>query len=554
MPLHNVVPPPSGAEGFGETTAWTALRKAVLRHGMVLKDEAIAYDLRRVLLDSTNLEMASDLVWTRVLSLKPDVIYGRGYGAAPLINAVLLRAGQDGYPLKGLMLRHERKTYSGMRIVEGPTDIPKGARAVFIDDLFNTGNTFRNSLKALVEDGYDLETVGLVSLVSMWNVTSRRVGFEYPVLPVYYRHDLSMSRRSRDLLNFEVGLKWARYGFNIKAPKWVTRTAPRIDGNQLLVADDLAGVWSFDLDSGNPQWQSPGKFDYRFGKGAVNDFEKATGPDLYVSDYYGCLRKLDKSTGEEAWRVRLDQFVHSTPWVEGDDLWVATEGNIGGDKAEGSLLRINARDGTILWRQFLGGLAPCSPLVHEKRVFVGSNNHMFRAFDAISGLKLWELQGEHPIKGRAAVTPAGIVTCDESGLLRCLDPASGEVKWLNKAGATPHAMLSYDAVNDQVVISNGTGLIGSYASADGKLKWINRLRDTAAWRPTPLDNNRLLFVSRNGHFTIHDAAQGTKLWAQHVIGRTRIHNPPAALCHADGSITVALNTQNDLLVYKVNPV
>ena len=102
------------------------------------------------------------------------------------------------------------------------------------------------------------------------------------------------------------------------------------------------------------------------------------GPVFLTRD--GVLNALDHE-GIVRWRRDLGEVCfYAAPVLSGDAMFVATAG--------GSLWKIDAHNGEVLWRVRLSGPTYASPAVHGGRVYVGDNEGTLQVFNADSGALL----------------------------------------------------------------------------------------------------------------------------------------------------------------------
>jgi len=95
-----------------------------------------------------------------------------------------------------------------------------------------------------------------------------------------------------------------------------------------------------------------------------------------VDTGYGVLRALDPDTGERVWEFRLKEM------TESGVLTTATNVLFTGSR-EGHFFVLDARDGTVLWRKYLGGQVIASPMsysVDGKQYIAVAAGHAMFAF------------------------------------------------------------------------------------------------------------------------------------------------------------------------------
>ena len=100
-------------------------------------------------------------------------------------------------------------------------------------------------------------------------------------------------------------------------------------------------------------------------------------PDLRdVDTGYGAIRALDPDTGEEKWEYKLDEV------SDAGIVTTATDVLFTGSR-EGHVTALDARDGRLLWRRYLGGQVVASPMsfaVDGKQRFAVAAGHSLFVF------------------------------------------------------------------------------------------------------------------------------------------------------------------------------
>jgi outer membrane protein assembly factor BamB len=128
------------------------------------------------------------------------------------------------------------------------------------------------------------------------------------------------------------------------------------------------------------------------------------------------------------------------------------------------LMAVKESDGTILWRQQLAWIAPCTMAVGAERVFVSDGSRIV-AFDPQKGGELWK---SDPLPGRPKMptyfaptlvaVPGGVLYAGGEnwkehagslGLMILLDAETGRIRWQR-----PHLPSGYQSPQDIFVIGN----------------------------------------------------------------------------------------------------
>lgn len=113
-------------------------------------------DTRTPMLDGDVFAEAGGVLAERLLGRGINQVAGFGYGAFPLVCAVLSADAS----FKGGFVRERRKAYGRRRLVEGPVD--RDRPVALMDDILNSGRSAARAVSLLRSDGFDV--AGMVTL------------------------------------------------------------------------------------------------------------------------------------------------------------------------------------------------------------------------------------------------------------------------------------------------------------------------------------------------------------------------------------------------------
>ena len=108
------------------------------------KKASFYLDCRRLTLDGEGANLVAEGILEKIQDDLPAAVGGMAIGADPITAAVITRAWQQGYKLRGFIVRKEAKVHGTGRQVEGP--VKPGDRVVMLEDVITTGGS---SLKAI---------------------------------------------------------------------------------------------------------------------------------------------------------------------------------------------------------------------------------------------------------------------------------------------------------------------------------------------------------------------------------------------------------------------
>ena len=113
-------------------------------------------DTRTPMLDGALFAEIGGVLAERLRSRGIDQVAGFGYGAFPLVCAVLADSTAES-PLCGGFIRERRKPYGRRRLVEGPVD--RSRPIALVDDILNSGRSAARAAALLRSDGFDVAGV-----------------------------------------------------------------------------------------------------------------------------------------------------------------------------------------------------------------------------------------------------------------------------------------------------------------------------------------------------------------------------------------------------------
>ena len=281
-------------------------------------------DMREVLLTHPGLELAAALLWSRLRIVRPDAVAGVGVSGAPLVAGLVLAAGRDGVRLDGLVVRDRPKGYGRARAVEGPP-VRRGARAVVVDDVVNSGATVEAAVRALRAAG--AAAIGVAAVVDL------------------------QSPRARDVLD--------RYGLTLRSLFTATNLGigVRLPSHRRTAREARIGV------AARPA-ESP----------SVHRVEARVCDD-------GSVSGVDRSSGETLWRLVAGRGPSAGTAFCGSMLVVATPHRF--------VLGVEPASGTLRWIANLGAVGPSAPCAVDERTVAAVVGGDVCLLDAADGELLW---------------------------------------------------------------------------------------------------------------------------------------------------------------------
>ena len=125
------------------------------------------------------------------MSVKADAIGGLSMGADPIVSAAILVSYIEKRPIRGFLVRKERKAHGRQKRIEG-LDGPV-ERVVIVDDACTTGASTQDAIDAAEEAGY--KVVAVISLVDREEGGSEMLRAKYNYRAIFTARELLAERQ-----------------------------------------------------------------------------------------------------------------------------------------------------------------------------------------------------------------------------------------------------------------------------------------------------------------------------------------------------------------------
>src|SRR5439155_19226946 len=115
----------------------------------------------------------------------------------------------------------------------------------------------------------------------------------------------------------------------------------------------------------------------------------------------GELYSVSASTGHIRWRRQIGGLSASAPAAAGGKVYaVVNKGGVGGiaGAGPGRVLAIDGRSGKVLWSKRLASASESSPLAHDGRLWLGSQDGTVYCLLAKTGRILWRYKAGGAVK------------------------------------------------------------------------------------------------------------------------------------------------------------
>jgi outer membrane protein assembly factor BamB len=288
-------------------------------------------------------------------------------------------------------------------------------------------------------------------------------------------------------------------------------------------------IWENQLKAANPQWD-----EFSVGGGLAIADDK-----LIIASGFAYVAGLNLADGKEAWRLRVDSPLSSSPAILGNRAFLTSTNN--------DFYAVDTDTGQIIWNdQALSEtarvLSSPSPAVNQDLLVVGYSSGELIAYLPANGRRLWTdtltstgrytpLSAINDIAGKPTIQDGIVYVASHSGILTAIDARSGTRLWSKTFGSRQGPVIGGDylyvvGTNSKVIAAN---------KIDGKIAWVRDLpefkdnnRDQRiVWTGPLIASNRLVITSSDGDVIALSPQDGSTI-ADLKIGQSVFIEPIAA--------------------------
>jgi outer membrane protein assembly factor BamB len=236
--------------------------------------------------------------------------------------------------------------------------------------------------------------------------------------------------------------------------------------------------------------------------GGVNVLDVRTDAEGGRNQVLEVLVKKPSSRLQPRWERALSGGVMSHLLLANDSLYVSA--------MDGSVYRLDKKDGKVLWRAKTGDYCHSSPATDGKHLVIGSADANVYGFDAHTGQLLWKHETGGPVYASAAFA-RGVAA-----------------------------------------IASGDGKVYGFDLTDGALKWTFILppgNSSFAQSPATTDGQRIYIGAWDNYLYCLDATTGTQIWRQICCEKTFAFSPAIGAPHVQSGVVYVPANGNVLYAF-----
>jgi outer membrane protein assembly factor BamB len=284
-----------------------------------------------------------------------------------------------------------------------------------------------------------------------------------------------------------------------------------VEGGKIYTLDAAGNVACFSTSSGTKAWSvnvTPKRERSSEGFGGGLALE---GNRLYATTGYGTVLGIDAGNGSILWNKEIGQPVRSSPTAAGGKVYFVSTDNV--------LHALNGSDGNEVWKarglpQVATLLSNASPAVSSGIVIAPFPAGDITAFSTGSGQAAWSDSLTPSSETSAAgilgdparpVIDRGVVfAVSHGGKMIAASASSGERLWSRNIASTQMPWVAGDAV----YVVDLSGKLIALSRTDGSVRWVTDLPQGGRWSGPVLAGGKVWVVSGKGVLVGADAHTG----------------------------------------------
>jgi outer membrane protein assembly factor BamB len=276
---------------------------------------------------------------------------------------------------------------------------------------------------------------------------------------------------------------------------------------------------------------------------------------LFAAGEDGIVRALDKTTGKEMWRARVEAPIGSAVAADEQRVYFHSRNGIvhAHNKNNGEPLWTFKTEGERKWDSWDYYLS--TPTVDDRQVYFGSGDNHIYALDKRTGHLRWKVRTDNIVHSQPLISGEKVIAGSYDGRLYAIDRGTGRILWTFKTvgtayfrnGELPGAATAADGlvyaggrdyniyalledtgtgawndktpswiigaplvVDDELILVNSDGAgVFSYNRSNGSLNWETKTSFNMFAGAKPIGSSHVAVAGLDGRITILNRADGS---------------------------------------------
>ncbi len=335
--------------------------------------------------------------------------------------------------------------------------------------------------------------------------------------------------------------------------------APVVSGGRVFAMDAAMTVTALST-GGGLLWQADLTADFDKGGGVSGGGLAASGGQVFATTAYGEVVALDAKSGSVIWRQRIDAPAIGAPAVEGNRVYVSGR--------DGSAWALDAANGKVVWQVFgapgkSGWLGAAAPTVGDSVVYFPSNSgDLMAVLKPGGGTPIWHSSAagkrlgrayasNFDITGDAALVGGTLYAGTGAGRTIAVDAGSGQQIW----GASEGAMGPLAIAGGSIFMVSDEARLVRLDAADGSVIWsvempyfeaekVKKRKAIVAHYGPVLAGGRIWVASSDGKLSAFSPTDGG------LVYQTEIPGGAAGQPAVAGGVIYVVTTKGQVVAFR----
>ena len=226
---------------------------------------------------------------------------------------------------------------------------------------------------------------------------------------------------------------------------------------RLVVADGTGIVYCLNAGDGSTAWETQLDGDIYFTTPVVADDR------IYIGTDNGTLFSLDAGDGREVWNLSLEGKIRTTPFLDGNELYLATITYADLFTPEDGFIykiQLKANGGEVLWSK-LKEPSSSSVVCSDEALFYASDDFVLAISRTDPDETLWKARIDEQVQSSLIYSPGSgrllVSTNSESGKLLAIDDEMGGKVWTEAISPDAPLFATPLVYGDYIVVCSDRG-------------------------------------------------------------------------------------------------